>query len=363
MTRSRKREISRSGKAAGLRRPKPKPQPQLSDELNSIAASDSIVETQKLQKVLAQAGIGSRRKMEEFIEQGLVKVNGQVATLGTRVSSSDRVEFGGRRIDVSGTQATRVILYHKPEGEIVSRDDPKERQTVFANLPKPKNAKWIAIGRLDFNTSGLLIFTTSGELANKMMHPSFDTEREYSARIFGELTNDQILLLLSGVELSDGFGKFEECEAIGGEGRNRWYRVIVKEGRNRLVRRMFESLGYQVSRLIRIRFGSIVLPPRLTRGKWLELKDNEVHQLEAQCGVISEDKTHGFGNPQHRSSRGAKTNKARDNDELGQSAKSKRRSSRSVKKINSTFESAARQTSKPKQRSSRVANSTKSRPA
>ncbi|MDA1012678.1 MAG: pseudouridine synthase, partial [Proteobacteria bacterium] len=209
--------------------------------------------TQKLQKVLAQTGIGSRRKMEELIEQGLIKVNGEVATLGMRVSSTDRVEFGRRRVDVTGSSATRVLLYHKPEGEIVSRDDPKERQNVFTNLPRPKNAKWIAIGRLDFNTSGLLIFTTSGEIANRMMHPSFDTEREYSARIFGELTSDQMNLLLSGVELSDGHGQFEVCEPIGGEGRNRWYRVIVKEGRNRLVRRMFESLGYQVSRLIRIR--------------------------------------------------------------------------------------------------------------
>jgi 23S rRNA pseudouridine2605 synthase len=362
MTRSRKREISRSGKAAGLRRPKPKPQSQLSEEVKQMVTSDSTTETQKLQKVLAQAGIGSRRKMEQFIEQGLIKVNGQVATLGMRVSSSDRVEFGRRRVDVSGTQATRVILYHKPEGEIVSRDDPKERQTVFANLPKPKNAKWIAIGRLDFNTSGLLIFTTSGELANRMMHPSFDTEREYSARIFGELTNDQIMLLSSGVELSDGFGKFEACEAIGGEGRNRWYRVIVKEGRNRLVRRMFESLGYQVSRLIRIRFGSIALPPRLTRGKWSELKDSEVHQLEVQCGVVSEEEASTAEHAQRRSPQRAKNNKSLNDEGLGQAKKSKRGSPRGVKKINSTSDASARQRSKPKQRSSRVAKSTKSRP-
>ncbi|MEJ6565292.1 MAG: pseudouridine synthase [Burkholderiales bacterium] len=268
--------------------------------------------TQKLQKVLAQTGIGSRRKMEELIEQGLIKVNGEVATLGMRVSSTDRVEFGRRRVDVTGSSATRVLLYHKPEGEIVSRDDPKERQNVFTNLPRPKNAKWIAIGRLDFNTSGLLIFTTSGELANRMMHPSFDTEREYSARIFGELTSDQMNLLLSGVELSDGHGQFEVCEPIGGEGRNRWYRVIVKEGRNRLVRRMFESLGYQVSRLIRIRFGGIVLPPRLTRGKWLEFKASEVTQLEEQCGLVPQDPTpQPVVKPAPRSSRDTRKTKSR----------------------------------------------------
>ncbi|MDA0831415.1 MAG: pseudouridine synthase [Proteobacteria bacterium] len=268
--------------------------------------------TQKLQKVLAQTGIGSRRKMEELIEQGLIKVNGEVATLGMRVSSTDRVEFGRRRVDVTGSSATRVLLYHKPEGEIVSRDDPKERQNVFTNLPRPKNAKWIAIGRLDFNTSGLLIFTTSGEIANRMMHPSFDTEREYSARIFGELTSDQMNLLLSGVELSDGHGQFEVCEPIGGEGRNRWYRVIVKEGRNRLVRRMFESLGYQVSRLIRIRFGGIVLPPRLTRGKWLEFKASEVTQLEEQCGLVPQDSTpQPVVKPAPRSSRDTRKTKSR----------------------------------------------------
>ena len=309
MTRSRKREI------ANARKPdKPKsadPRRRTSKKIDSKPQPVVNGETQKLQKVLAQTGIGSRRKMEELIEQGLIKVNGQVATLGMRVSSVDRVEFGRRRVDVSGGEITRVILYHKPEGEIVSRDDPKERQNVFSNLPKPKNAKWIAIGRLDFNTSGLLIFTTSGELANRMMHPSFDTEREYSVRIFGQLTSDQMNLLLAGVELSDGHGQFEVCEAIGGEGRNRWYRVIVKEGRNRLVRRMFESLGYQVSRLIRIRFGGIILPPRLTRGKWLELKIGEVTQLEEQCGIESKDSVAQPVKPEQRSSRDKRKTKSR----------------------------------------------------
>ena len=322
MTRSRKREIANARTSDKPRSPtrarttaKPRPldpRRRVSKKVNAEPQPVASGVTQKLQKVLAQTGIGSRRKMEELIEQGLIKVNGEVATLGMRVSSTDRVEFGRRRVDVTGSSATRVLLYHKPEGEIVSRDDPKERQNVFTNLPRPKNAKWIAIGRLDFNTSGLLIFTTSGELANRMMHPSFDTEREYSARIFGELTSDQMNLLLSGVELSDGHGQFEVCEPIGGEGRNRWYRVIVKEGRNRLVRRMFESLGYQVSRLIRIRFGGIVLPPRLTRGKWLEFKASEVTQLEEQCGLVPQDPTpQPVVKPAPRSSRDTRKTKSR----------------------------------------------------
>ncbi len=337
MTRSRRRETSRTSDATGLRRPTRRRAPVNESQITAAKASKTVplkaegsrraadpdgkdqiavknkpsqrissdrqTETQKLQKVLAQAGIGSRRKMEELISQGLIKVNGQVATLGTRVSSFDRVEFGRRRVDISGSGKVRVILYHKPEGEIVSRDDPKDRQTVFANLPRPKNAKWIAIGRLDFNTSGLLIFTTSGELANRMMHPSFDTEREYSVRIFGQLSDEQIKLFRSGVELSDGYGVFEACESIGGEGRNRWYKVIVKEGRNRLVRRMFEALGYQVSRLIRIRFGGVILPPRLTRGKWMELKDNEVSQLEKQCGLSPVEPPIQTAKPKQSSSR------------------------------------------------------------
>ena len=363
MTRSRKREASRSGTSGKLRRPKSKPVSENIEGMKSVGNSKSMIETQKLQKVLAQAGIGSRRKMEELIEQGLIKVNGQIAELGARVSLTDRVEFGRRRVDVSGTQKTRIILYHKPEGEIVSRDDPRERQTVFANLPKPKNAKWIAIGRLDFNTSGLLIFTTSGELANRMMHPSFDTEREYSARIFGELTEDQIALLLSGVELSDGFGQFEVCESIGGEGRNRWYRVIVKEGRNRLVRRMFESLGYQVSRLIRIRFGSVVLPPRLTRGKWLELKDNEAHKLETQCGIESQADVLSSTNVHRRPSRGAMNAKPHYGERASELGKPKRGSSQNAKNKKSIAGADRTQFVKPKRKSSRVTKSTKSRPA
>ncbi len=296
-----------NAKANPRTKPKPKPKGQRSNRPRTANSGQNrsnpqssavkirrgdvlATDTQKLQKVLAQSGLGSRRKMEELIEQGLIKVNGRAATLGTRVSEADRIEYGRRRIQMESEKAVRVIVYHKPDGEIVSRSDPKGRPTVFKNLPKPRNAKWIAIGRLDFNTSGLLIFTTSGELANRLMHPSFDTEREYSVRIFGELNEDQFRLLEKGLDLTDGRGRFELCEPVGGEGRNRWYRVVVKEGRNRFVRRMFEALGYQVSRLIRIRFGDVLLPPRLTRGKWSELDAKETERLMSSAGLSSPDR-------------------------------------------------------------------------
>jgi 23S rRNA pseudouridine2605 synthase len=245
----------------------------------------TVLKSQKLQKVLAQAGLGSRRSMEELIQSGKVKVNGEVATLGQRVTSDDTILFGRRRIQFKvTTQLPRVILYHKPEGEIVTRDDPKGRVSVFDKLPAIRSAKWLAVGRLDFNTCGLLIFTTSGELANRLMHPRFEVEREYAVRIFGSLSNDVMRQLRAGVRLSDGLARFEELEVQGGEGRNRWYRVLLKEGRNRVVRRMFESLGLRVSRLMRIRFGIVALPPRLKRGTWVEIKEAEIRNLLTWVG-------------------------------------------------------------------------------
>jgi len=236
--------------------------------------------SQKLQKVLAQAGLGSRRAMEEIIKGGKVKVNGAVATLGSRVTTEDMIQVGRRQIKFKvTTRLPRVILYHKPEGEIVSRDDPAGRRSVFEKLPVIRSAKWLAIGRLDFNTGGLLIFTTSGELANRLMHPRFEVEREYAVRLFGALTPVQIAELKKGVRLSDGDARFEQLDDQGGEGRNRWYRVMLKEGRNRVVRRMFEALGIQVSRLMRVRFGIVDLPPRLKRGAWVELKESEIKML------------------------------------------------------------------------------------
>ncbi|HLP97309.1 MAG TPA: pseudouridine synthase [Sideroxyarcus sp.] len=244
---------------------------------------------ERLQKVLAQAGIGSRREMEEWISAGRVTVNGVVATLGERVSEGDRVQVDGRavRLQLQAEQAMpRVLLYHKQEGEIVSRDDPDERASVFDSLPKLRGQKWIAIGRLDFNTSGLLIFTTSGELANRLMHPRFEVEREYAVRVQGEMTPEQMKQMTGkGVELEDGVVKFAKLSDEGGEGFNHWYRIVIKEGRNREVRRTFEALGLPVSRLMRVRFGIINLPPRIKRGMMAELGEAEVGKILEWVGL------------------------------------------------------------------------------
>ena len=245
--------------------------------------------SQKLQKVLAQSGLGSRRAMEEVIKAGKVKVNGEPATLGMRVTTEDMIQVGRRQIKFKvTTRLPRVIVYHKSDGEIVSRDDPQGRRSVFEKLPVIRSAKWLAVGRLDFNTGGLLIFTTSGELANRLMHPRFEVEREYAVRLFGTLTPAQVQELKKGVRLSDGDAKFELLEDQGGEGRNRWYRAVLKEGRNRVVRRMFEALGLQVSRLMRVRFGIVNLPPRLKRGNWIELKEAEISELLEWSGSAPE---------------------------------------------------------------------------
>jgi 23S rRNA pseudouridine2605 synthase len=236
--------------------------------------------TFKLQKLLAQKGLGSRRKMEALIAAGEVSVNGKVAIVGDRVGPEDVVRIGKRVIRLNLEESLpKVLLYHKPEGEIVSRDDPEGRPSVFDKLPHLRSSKWIAIGRLDFNTSGLLIFTTDGVLANRLMHPRFEMEREYAVRILGELTTEQMEQLTTGIELEDGVAAFSYLAEQGGEGINHWYRVILKEGKNREVRRMFEAIGLTVSRLMRVRFGPINLPPRIKRGQWLELDEKETRQL------------------------------------------------------------------------------------
>ena len=255
----------------------------------SPSAAAAPPRSQKLQKVLAQSGLGSRRAMEEVIKAGKVKVNGEPATLGMRVTTEDMIQVGRRQIKFKvTTRLPRVIVYHKSDGEIVSRDDPQGRRSVFEKLPVIRSAKWLAVGRLDFNTGGLLIFTTSGELANRLMHPRFEVEREYAVRLFGTLTPAQVQELKKGVRLSDGDAKFELLEDQGGEGRNRWYRAVLKEGRNRVVRRMFEALGLQVSRLMRVRFGIVNLPPRLKRGNWIELKEAEISELLEWSGSAPE---------------------------------------------------------------------------
>jgi 23S rRNA pseudouridine2605 synthase len=236
--------------------------------------------TQKLQKVMAQAGFGSRRDMELLIASGRVTVNGATARIGARVGPHDRIMVAGRLIHTKpATRLPRVLLYHKPEGEIVSRDDPHGRPSVFERLPGISGAKWLSIGRLDFNTCGLLIFTTSGELANRMMHPRLEVEREYAVRVMGQLQPQHLARLTQGIELDDGVARCERVELRGGEGANQWCHVVLKEGRNRIVRRIFEKLGVTVSRLMRVRFGIIELPPRLKRGQYLELSADETKRL------------------------------------------------------------------------------------
>lgn len=218
--------------------------------------------------------------METWIEAARVTVNGTVATIGARVTPDDRIQVDGRAVRVeSAAQPLRVLIYHKPEGEIVTREDPQGRETVFTKLPRLRGARWLSIGRLDVSTSGLLIFTTSGELSNTMMHPRFAVEREYAARIFGALSAEQAGRLRKGITLEDGDAHFESLTDEGGEGANHWYRIVVSEGRNRLVRRLFEAIGFTVSRLMRVRFGILALPSRLKRGQFSELEADEVRRL------------------------------------------------------------------------------------
>lgn len=241
--------------------------------------------SEKLHKMLAAAGLGSRRDMELMIATGRVSVNGQIVQVGDRVTENDVVRVDNRVVPLPwNAPQVRVLMYHKPEGEIVSRDDPKQRATVFDQLPKLKGERWIAVGRLDYNTEGLLLFTTSGDLANRLMHPRFDVEREYAVRVLGdELTPAQMQALKTGVQLEDGPARVESLIATGGEGANKWYRLAIKEGRNREVRRLFEALGLTVSRLIRVRYGPVNMPPRLKRGQRLELTTDEVSKLLAWC--------------------------------------------------------------------------------
>lgn len=243
-------------------------------------------DTVKLHKVLADVGMGSRREMEDLIVQGRVSVNGMPAHIGQRVGPTDQVRINGKAVHRKiQTKPPRVILYHKPAGEIVSQADPEGRPTVFDRLPKPRQGRWIAVGRLDFNTEGLLLFTTSGELANRLMHPRYGVEREYAVRILGELSDEQQSELKTGIQLDDGQARFLRLASGGGDGANRWYHVALTEGRNREVRRMFEATGHTVSRLIRTRYGIFLLPPRLRRGKWEEIPNEGVAQLMKAAGL------------------------------------------------------------------------------
>ncbi|PKO62676.1 MAG: 23S rRNA pseudouridylate synthase B [Betaproteobacteria bacterium HGW-Betaproteobacteria-18] len=237
-------------------------------------------ESPKLHKVLAQAGMGSRLEMEQLIMEGRITVNNEPAHIGQRVQFGDHVKVNGKpiRFRIEPPPA-RVIAYHKPAGEVVSNDDPQNRPTVFRKLPKLFQGKWQAVGRLDLNTEGLLLFTSSGELANNLMHPRFGLEREYAVRVLGALNQEEKHRLLDGVKLDDGVANFGSIEEGGGEGANCWYRVTISEGRNREVRRMFEAVGHAVSRLIRIRYGAMVLPRGLKRGAWMELDAGDINSL------------------------------------------------------------------------------------
>jgi 23S rRNA pseudouridine2605 synthase len=243
---------------------------------------------ERIQKALARQGLGSRRQIESWIKEGKISLNSNPAQIGDLVSPGDRIMFSGRKIVIQAEetgQFPKVISYHKPEGQVCTRSDPEGRPTIFDNLPPLKNSRWIAVGRLDLNTSGLLLLTDNGELANRLMHPSQQIEREYAVRVLGEVTEDMLKQLTNGVELDDGTARFEEIVDSGGEGANHWYHVVLMEGRNREVRRMWEAVGVKVSRLMRVRFGPITLNNSIRPGKSRELPAKKIAKLGEMVGL------------------------------------------------------------------------------
>jgi 23S rRNA pseudouridine2605 synthase len=240
---------------------------------------------EKIQKVLARAGYGSRREIETWIEQGRIKVNRQLAKLGDRIGPEDRVFLDGKPLRIQHAPRLRVIAYHKPVGEVCTRQDPEGRPTIFERLPRIQNARWIAVGRLDINTSGLLLLTTDGELANRLMHPSSEIEREYAVRVLGEISSENLQQLQTDVMLDDGMAHFDRILDSGGEGSNHWYHVTLREGRNREVRRLWEAVGMKVSRLMRIRYANIELGRSLRPGKFRDLESDELQQLLQLVGI------------------------------------------------------------------------------
>jgi 23S rRNA pseudouridine2605 synthase len=252
------------------------------------AAAEGAVDDargEKLQKVLARTGIGSRREIERWIEEGRVAVEGKTAKLGDRVTTDQKVSVDGKPVALGESDAVRCLLYHKPVGEVCSRKDPEGRPTVFDSLPKLKSGRWIVIGRLDYNTSGLLLFTTDGELANKLMHPSSQIEREYLVRVMGEVDDATLERLKDGVELDDGPARFTDIQEGGGDGINRFFYVVLMEGRNREVRRLWESQGLTVSRLKRVRYGHVFIPSKLKKGQWMEMPQKDVDVVYEMAGL------------------------------------------------------------------------------
>jgi len=240
-----------------------------------------------LQKALADAGLGSRREIEGWIRAGRVRVNGKPVKLGDRIKPSDHIQIDGKEVKrrPARKQELRVIAYNKPAGEVVTRHDPAGRCTVFSRLPPLKSGRWITVGRLDISTSGLLLLTNDGELANRLMHPAQKLEREYAVRILGEVPKEALVQLTHGIELADGTARFEEIVESGGEGANRWFHVLLREGRNREVRRLWEAAGCRVSRLKRVRFGNVLLGPRVFVGHWRDLTAEELADLLVLAGM------------------------------------------------------------------------------
>lgn len=247
---------------------------------------------ERIQKVLARSGLGSRREIERWITEGRLTINGKPAQIGAQLKGGERLAVDGKPVDWSSDETVaRVLIYHKPEGEVVSRDDPEGHDSIFANLPELTLGRWIAVGRLDINTSGLLLVTNHGELAQRLMHPSRQFERVYATRVFGDFDADEaILQLKKGVELDDGTARFENILPRGGEGKNRWFECTLKEGRYREVRRLWQAVGGEVSRLMRTRYAGIMLPKNLSRGMFLDLTPNQVNQLMRDCELPEVDR-------------------------------------------------------------------------
>ncbi len=253
-----------------------------------------MAEEERIQKLLSRAGYGSRREIERNIEAGQVTVNGEVVSLGAKASVDDAITLRGEPVHLNALKRfhARVLMYHKPVGEVVSRSDEKGRDNVFNHLPKMATSRWISVGRLDINTSGLLLFTNDGELAHKLMHPSQGVEREYAVRVLGEVTADTLKQLRQGVELEDGKAAFSDVQDAGGTGANHWYNVVLSEGRNREVRRLWEAVGLQVSRLMRVRYGPLMMGRDLKPGKWRDLKPQEMKALYAEVGMQAPEQIH-----------------------------------------------------------------------
>jgi 23S rRNA pseudouridine2605 synthase len=244
--------------------------------------------SERIQKVLARAGYGSRRQLEALIKEGKVTVNGEVAKLGDQVDVGDNMRLDGKAVSAKRLwqQPQQVLLYNKPVGEVCTRRDPEGRRTIFQSLPTPEQGRWVSVGRLDINTSGLIILTTDGELANRLMHPSNEMDREYAVRVLGEVSPEVMQTLRDGVELEDGKAKFNDIQESGGEGANHWYHVVIQEGRNREVRRLWESQGVQVSRLMRVRYGPIIIPSQLKMGRWMMLDGNDLVALYEEVDLV-----------------------------------------------------------------------------